>query len=346
MTKVFPSSGNTFVPSLDATDALTIGFTRNVNDFALNKYIQIKPVNKEVGYYTEINAEEAARLVSSTLNDMYWHDGNDAPQGNENKEKFEFLQYRTKRYAKAYRFGYKTVGQAAFNVLMTHAKIYAQMMMTARTQLAITQLTTSGNYPTANTSAVSSISGVTGKWQLSTTSRNDIQRSIEYATDIIFQATLGVVKPSDLMLVLSPTCARKISPCQEIRDHIKGSPDALSSIRGEMQLARFGLPDRLFGVPVVVEDAVKVTNRKGATVAKSYVLGDTTPFICARPGALVAPDGDGPSFSTCMLFALEDMTVETKDDPDNRRHHGRITTDVTAVMTAPAAGFLFTAAVD
>lgn len=342
MTKVFPSSSNTFVPSLDATDALTIGFTRNVNDFSVNRYTQLKPVSKEIGYYTEINAEEAARLVSSVLNDMVWHDGNDAPVGNENKEKFEFLQYRTKRYAKAYRFGYKAVGQAAFDVLMLHAKIYAQMMMTARTQLAITAMqdhTATG----VNTSAIvgGSISGTTGKWDLSTTSRNDIQRSIEHAVDTIFQVTLGVVKQSDLMLVMSPTTARSISPTQEIRDHIKGSPDALSSIRGEMQLARFGLPDRLFGLPVVIEDAVKVTNRKGATVARSYVADADKPFICARPGSLVAPDIAGPSYSSCTLFALEDMTVETKDDPDNRRHQGRITTDITAVRTAPSTLFIF-----
>lgn len=347
MTKVFASSSNTFVPSMDATEGLKVGFTRNVIDFAVNRYAQLKPVTKETGYYLEMNAEEAARLIHSALPDLAWHDGNDAPDGHDGKESFEFLQYRTRRYAKAYRFGYKAVGQAAFDVLMQHAKIYAALMMTARTQLAITALTTSGSYPTANTSAVSSLSaaGVTGKWDVSTTQRADIQRSIEYACETILKATLAVVNAEDLMLVMSPGCARKIGVSQEIKDYIKASPDALAQIRGEGRNAIYGLPDRLYGVPVVIEKTVKVTSRKAATKVSSFVLADTTPFICSRPGGLEAPAGEGPSFSTCTLFALEDMTVETKDDPDNRRHQGRVVSDIQALLTAPAAGFLFTDAV-
>ena len=95
---------------------------------------------------------------------------------------------------------------------------------------------------------------------------------------------------------------------------------------------------------VVVEDAVKVTSRKGATKASSYVLAAETPFMCARPGGLDGVEGS-PSFATHSVFLKEEMTVESKHDRDNRRHLGSITDDFAAVVTAPISGFLFTDAV-
>ena len=64
----------------------------------------------------------------------------------------------------------------------------------------------------------------------------------------------------------------------------------------------------------------------------------------SRPGDLVAP-GSGPSFSTCMIFAYEEMTVETLRDTRNRRVEGHVVDDFSVVVTAPATGFLLTSVV-
>jgi hypothetical protein len=42
------------------------------------------------------------------------------------------------------------------------------------------------------------------------------------------------------------------------------------------------------------------------------------------------------------MFMLEEMTVETRQDPDNRLTKGRVVEDYATVMTAPVSGFLFT----
>jgi hypothetical protein len=217
--------------------------------------------------------------------------------------------------------------------------------MTARTQAAVTLMTTAGNWAAAHTSAVSSISGVTGKWDVSTTARRDIKRSLDYAAETIVKATLGAVKQENLMVVMSPGCARRISVCQEIVDYIKGSPAAEKELVKTLSTPnRFGIPDTLYGYKVVIENAVKVTSRKGATKATSFVLGDTTPFMCSRVGGLEGIEGS-PSFSTCQIFMYEELTTEQKHDRDNRRHLGRVVDNYAAKLVAGISGFLFTAAV-
>lgn len=349
MTAVFPGGAtNTYVPSTEATNNMQVDFSRNPDSFALNKYIQIVPVKKDVGYYTEMTVEQAGRILNTDLKDHLWADGEDAPTHNGGTEKFEFKPYTTKRHVYGYRIGGKAAEQASWDILAQHGRIYAQLAMTARTQKVITALTTSGNYPTANTSAVSSISGNAGKWDVSTTARQDIRRSIRYALDTIRRQTLGAVAPGQALWVMSPGCAGKIAESQEIVDYIKGSPQAMSYIKGnEGPNAQYGLPEKLYGVDVVIEDAVKVTSRKGATKATSYVLADTTSMIVSRPGELMAKDGpEAPRFSTAALFVYEDMTVETKFDQDNRVNKGRIVDDFDVKVVAGLSGFLFTACVD
>lgn len=348
-TSSLPQGSNTYLPSTEATNNLIVDFSRNAKDFSLNKYIQIVPVSKMVGRYIEMTVEQAGRILNTSLQDHIWADGEDAPSGRGNMEKFAFKPFTTTRYLYDFRVGELAVEQAEWDILAQHARIYAQQAMTARTQLAITLMTTSGNYPSANTSAVSSISGNTGKWDVSTSARLDIKRSLRYAQDVIRKATLGAVKPGDMMLVMSPGCAGKLSETQEIVDLIKQSPTAIDYVKNGLgPNASYGLPDKLYGVDIVVEDAVKVTSRKGATKATSYVLSDSTPFLCSRPGGLEGgkDSNESPRFSTATMFAYEDMTVESKHDTDNRVHKGRIVDNIGFVMTAGVAGFLFTAAVD
>lgn len=349
MTAVYPGGApNTFVPSTEATGNMVVDFSRNVDSFPLNKYIQIVPVSKSVGLYTKLGFDEGARILQTNLNNFSWPDGQDEPSDAGNTDNHEFLPYVCYRYKFGFRIGELAAEQAAWDILAKHAALKAQQAMTARTQFVSTLLTTSGNWPTANTSAVSSISGVTGKWDVSTTARMDIKRSIDYAVDTIRLATNGAVMATDFHLVMSPGCARKMAVSQEIVDFIKGSTDAREYIGNKLgPNAQYGLPASLYGVNVVIEDTVKVTTRKGATRSASYVLGDTTPFIVSRPGGLDAPkdSNQAPNFSTACLFMYQEMVVESKHDTDNKVHKGRVIENYDAKITAGVSGFLFTAAV-
>lgn len=344
----FPSSQNVFVRSHEGSNKMVIDFSRNPNDFAIAKYAQIVPVDQVAGYYMEMTVEEAGRVLSSTLAEFAWADNAKAPAQTDGTESFEFKGFRTERYLYGFRMGDRTVGQATWDIIAQHGAIKAQQAMTARTLLAITILTTAGNYDSTHTSAVTSITGNTGKWSASTTARQDIRRSLNHAVNRIRLDTLGRVKPNEIMLVISPGAAKEIVETQEIQDFIKGSPTAWASIKGDLQDQNqnvgYGLPPQLFGYELVIEDAVRVTSRKGATKAASFVLADDTPFMCARPGGLEGVAG-APSFSTMTIFMKEEMTVETQHDPNNRLTDGRVVEDFDPVLTAPVSGFLFTAAI-
>jgi hypothetical protein len=147
---------------------------------------------------------------------------------------------------------------------------------------------------------------------------------------------------TDGVLVLGVSAAHEISECQEVVDHIKGSPEAYSQVKGQKgKWSQYGLPDQLYGYDIVVEDTVKVTSRRGATSAtRSFVMDGDRAYMLARPGGLVAAAG-GPNFSTACLFMYEEMSVEEKQDEYHRRTMGNIVDDFDVVVTASASGFVF-----
>lgn len=350
MVAQFPASSNVYVKSHEASGKMIVDFSRNTKDWAVNKYCQLIPVKKDSGYYAKMTVEVAGRILNADLSEFDWPDGQPARANMQswgNTESFEFLEFKTRRRKHDFTIGYKTADQASWDIIAQHARIHGQACMTARTQLAITAATTAGNYPAAHTSAVASISGVSGNWAASTTARMDIKRSLEHACETILDSTLAAINLDDLCLVISTGLAKELSLTQEIVDYIKGSPDALAQVRGELPNDNvfYGLPAKLYGVPLVVEKTRKVTSAKGATRVVAPILADSTPFITARPGELEAPYSSAPSFSTLTMFVYEDMSVESKDDSDDRLHYGRVVDDIALVVTAPVSGFLFTSAV-
>jgi len=345
MAVVSPSASNTFIPDHDATNNMVIDFARNIKKFAVNRYAQIIPVDKIVGYFLKMTIEEAGRIINTSLDNFSWADGHDAPTGEDGLESFEFDPYKCRRYAYSFRLGDLTISQADWNIVAQHASIKARQAMTARTQLAVTELTTAGNYDASHVSAVSAISGNTGNWAQSTTARQDIKRSLNFAAEAILDDTLAAVELDDLVVVINSALAAELAQTQEIVDYIKGTPHSLAQIRGELpgENAMYGLPNKLYGFPIIVEKTRKVTTIKGATTARSQVLATGTPFMAARPGGLIGV-ADAPNFSTCVIFEQEAMTVETVRDADNRRTKGRVVDTVVAAVVAPVSGFLFTGA--
>ena len=59
MAATFPSSTNVFVPAHDAANGLVVNFSRNQEDFAVNRYAQLVPQDKVSGFWLEITVEQA-----------------------------------------------------------------------------------------------------------------------------------------------------------------------------------------------------------------------------------------------------------------------------------------------
>jgi hypothetical protein len=345
---MYPGQYNTFVPNLEASGRLLVDFSRNPKNFALNKYIQTVTAPEMLGYYIKMTVEERLRITSTTLADHQWPDGADAPIGNEGTESFTFNQFQTQRYLYAAKIGKLASDQAAWDIIGQHVEIKAQQAMTARTQLVHNQISTStfSGYTSTTTAAITGGAAWTG----ATTANLLIKRCLDFGIKNVLKNTGGVVRMEDLQLVVNPNLAATMAESQEMADYIKGSPDALRYIRaetgdGDQANVRFGLPSTYAGVKLVVEDAVKISTKKGATATYSFVMPDDYALLCSRPGGLVGKYG-GPSFSTLTLFIYkgDDMTVETKNDVDNRNTVARVIDNCAAVVTSPVSGYLFTGA--
>lgn len=341
----YPGGNNTFVPSHEASGGLIIGYSRNPKRFKLNSYIKLVPVKKSVGYYLVITAEEAARVINTNMSDFIWHDGQEAPMGNDNLESFNYSKFLTNRYTFPFNMGNKAVEQADWPIMSVHAGIAAQKAMTARTINMLTVLETTANW--GNNTTTATLSGG-GKWDVSGATDKFIRKTFNSVAEAVLKSTLGVVQRQDLVCVINPNTARQMAETEELRDYLKQSPFAMAEVRGdvESQNGEWGLPNTLWGIKIIVEDCVRVSSKKAASsVTAGYALSNSVAIFMARPGSIMGIEGI-PEFSTAQIFMYEEFTVETFNDTNNRRVIGRVTDDYDPVLAAPASGYLITACTD
>jgi hypothetical protein len=210
--------------------------------------------------------------------------------------------------------------------------------MTRRTIEAATALSTSGNWGGNYVAGPATSPISAGLWTNSAVGDGFIQKSIQAVLQQIGYSSAGAVQARDVIMVISPKVAQAISQAPEIKEYVKFMAQSVSFLQGSDTFSRWGIPQTLFGLgDVVVDDSVKVTSKKGATNAQSWVLGDGAYFV-SRPNGLVGVEG-GSSFATLQIFAYEDMTVEQFNDPQNRRMVGRVIDNSVSKIVAPVAGY-------
>lgn len=342
-TAVYPGSFNTFIPDYETSGRLQVEYSRNPKSFPLNKYVGVKTTQKPLGYYLQITAAEAARVV--TQQDYYWPDGQDAPDDHAGTESFQFPLFECARYSFGWTLGQMSVDNAAFEVVAAHARIHAQKAMTARTKRVVSYITNSSNWPAASTGTATSLGG--GTWSSSSNTNQYILRTFLAVQNAIQKNSLGAVNPEFLTCVISPTLAQVIRYNSEITDFVKQNQAAFPALAGDKFFMRWGIPERLYGVRVVVEDTVQVSTRKGVTVSPSHVFPSTSAAFLYTPDGLEnnrEPADNAPTFNTVTLFIQKgmDMAVETMNDPNNKLVRGRVIDMTAEVLTAPASGYLVT----
>lgn len=348
----YGSPTNVFMPQADA-GGMIVAFARDPSKFPLAKYVQYAKAKEPVFYYLRLDVDSFARLVA--VADNVWAPGNDRPAGTDNHHKHDFKEVRTIRYGFTTQLGDLTVDFASWNIKQSHLIMLQQQAMTQRTQLVATLLTTTSNWasatdfnPSNHYADANALNGGAGPWNLSSedaTAANGlaIKKSILEAVRRIHIDTNSIVVFDDLVLIVNPTLAEGMANSGEVNNYLKSSPVALAQVRGDEpnQNQQWGLPERIYGLPIVVENTSKASNRPGATSSRSFVWPDATAVIASRKGGLEF-EGGGPSFSTCQMYFLEEATVETMQDTTHRRVTVGVTENYKEVLAAPAAGFCIT----
>lgn len=329
---------NTFVKDHAATGRMVVGYSRNAKEFSLPRFCQFKKVGKSRGYYLQINQFNAARIVASDLKEFVWPDGQPRPVLNNNGIEFRYLDYETVRRNFGQNTGKKAADQADFDLIGLTEDELSHKAMLARTVQTYNVLGNSANYDAGHRVDTTTITG-SGQWNAALSTTPFIQKAINHACNKILLDTVGKVKKEDLVLNFNPNTANVIAETQEIRDHIKQSPDALSQVKGTGDFSQWGLPNKLYGVNLNVDDSVVVTSaRNAASVATTFACPNAVAYITSRVGGLVAPRG-GPTFSSLTCFTYEEMTVERIISQSDRLSQNNVVDDIVVVMTAPASTF-------
>lgn len=345
MAVVMPGPNNLYVPSHEASGKLVVDYARNEKKYTVAKWAKTVKVTNMHGLYFVMDFARRARLDDALGKAYEWADGAVAPTGRDNVMGGEYLNYRTKRYAIPFTLGDLSIDQASFDLLASHASLVAQQMMTLRTIQAATICQTSGNYLASNVFNIGSGgAGNTGRWDVSTTARQDIKRSIDKAKQAILDATFASVDVDDLYLVMNDELAAALSVTQEIVDMIKQSPDAYAYVKGEMSSknpnAQWNLPPKLYGVNLVIDDTRYHTTARRGTATATRCIASDNPFMILSPmGAATSAQSPNPAFLT--NFVMEDFTVETMKDKNNRLTAGRVVDNRVFEVTAPQTGVLF-----
>lgn len=347
----FPSPFNVYVPNFAASGRLSVAFSRNAKKFPWLKAIQMVESPKTQGLYLKLTAQEAARVVQ--LQDYAWNWGSPRPMHAEGLESFNYIPFLTERKDYGFNLDEDTDKQAEWDVAEEHAKIHAAKAMTARTMKIIEVATTVANWQTAadpdlsasHTGTATAFAGTT--LDSGTTTTIPVKKFIDKAQNLIMLDTLGTVQADQMHMIMNPDTARLIAESAEIHDYIKSSPDAMHEIRtGSSPNATYGpgLPSTLYGMDVIVDNTVKVTSRKGATLAKAWAFPAQTVLITSRPGELEGVFGT-PSWSTLTWFWYrDDMTLERFQDPINRLTRFSVVDCGIPVLSSPLAGYLLTSA--
>lgn len=333
---------NTHAAAL-ATEALKIGYCRNVTDFPINRYLQIKPVKVSQDKFLRFDPNQPIRVQGD---EFVWANGKRRPHGRDNLQNFAEDIYRTTRYSFGYSYGLKTGQEADWDLDVQHSKMASTQAMTKRTTLAQAILQNASNYG-SNTGDAGTLAGGSGEtFATATSSKLTIKKAIHAALKAINLSTAGVVKKKDLLLLVSYDLSLAMAATDEIHNYLKGSYSAAEALANGLGVGG-GLPPSLYGIEVVCENSVRDPSKKGSNAqAAAEIMPNDIACIISRPGDLINEGvTNAPTFSSLTMFELEAMTAQSQTDTYHRIVEGAITDDYVIEATAlSSAGYLITGA--
>lgn len=352
-----------------------IGFIRAVNKFRLWMYAQPVPTPTVKGFYLYMGRDLPVRLPSNNGNPAtgspdpsVWSPGSSRKtMGEQNQALFTSFPFETTRRNQSAHVDWLTASQAkgsGLDLFTWYSQALASMNMTLLTQITLTQMLTSSNWPTNHAQDVTTLNGGLGTWDKASDDPNSprynaIRQTLMAATEQILLDTNGQIEEEDLILVVSPDLARKMSAAPEVVNYVRETPYAKDQVEGRVKSynSKFGLPDILFGMETVVENAVVVAQLDQlaasggvveATANRRFIMTGNSAFITTRVGA-----GDGiygaPNWSTCQIYYYDGsgqdmsgeeqeaagpgglMVVETFGDAEDRLSRLHVSHNVAAV---------------
>ena len=331
-----PGPTNVFVPG--ASDKLQVEFSRAPETFRLMQYMRILPEQAIQGLYPELDTAAGVRVVD--IDDSLWPDGQKRPKGKTRPARWK--QWSMERRNFGFELGNLTIEQASYDVVAAHARMAAVEAMTVRSVKAATALTTAGSWGSNTVADVDTLLSLSGKsWLVSSTTDQIIKNSFGKIRTNIVKATGGVAGREGLMCVVNPEMARQMGTTAEVSAYLTAHEVAMSNLQGadKDMLDEYGLPPTLYGVKMIVEDAVKVSDREESSndTTEAFVFPDNAAVFLTR-SEFVA-EQNIPVVDTFTGIFHEEMSVEIEADGFHRCTEGGVAENYDLVLTAPASGY-------
>lgn len=326
MPYVTPGPTSVYIPTLELSGNLVVGFSRNRSKYALNNWTRWRNVKVPQGLWRQINPLDYNRVKSGSSTEFDWAPGNLRPQGLNNNLRFQELPFNAKRKSYGCTFDLITVKNADYDVMKSTTENCANQAMVVRTLDAIALATNSANHIASHVATATVASGA-GFLSAGTETDPRIKKALAYISLRINRDASASVNPGDIAVVMNPNTAQLLANTQEIHSIFVRSQYAnavLTAAGGADKLAvtpngaKWGLPDMLYGHPVIVDDTTaNLFARDDATApeAQAFVFPDNLLLLVTVIGD-VENKGLSPAVTnqTSLSFFLVDgydMSVKT-----------------------------------
>lgn len=355
MAASFLSSTNGWIHGFNGqmTEKLIIDFARDYKKCPVVGLADVITADLPAGYFAKIRPDAQSQLIDSP-NAYLWPDNTPMPTQEDNRRPHEFVEYRTQRYVYSSWIGDLENQFTSWDVEAQVLNDLGNQAMLNRAKLFYTLASTAGTYTDAggtginHTATATSLGG--GFWGAGTSANRYIQKSLAAVLQAIEKATVnGVLPMDDIFVVVSPTVADVMARSQEVADGYHRQQDFSEYMQYDLyknQLARYGLPPKLYGLNILVDPWIERTAKIGATPTKSFVAGTNVAYVMTKPGGIKSASG-GRSFGSFAFFATknQEMKTEVIDWPLDKRKLVRVTDMLDVKCTANEASYLITAVV-
>jgi hypothetical protein len=334
-----------------------INFARDPKKYRLNKYTQLVKSDAPIAFYYKIMPDDQVRFV--TRKDKVWEDGGKRPEVTGQRIRHDTVEFQCIRYDYDFQIGWKTLQLADYNVLLANTNSAQNECMIDWTDEVLTLAENAANWGSNTSDAISLDGGAT--WDKGTPEDPVIKKCLLQIAERITLMTNGIAADFEnaddvgLVLVLSPESARKMAVAPEIHAIYKESlyAEALVGKAGVNPNAVWGLPQKLYGYTVVVENCVRVSERPyadgthlasttGSAPTRAFRKSGTSAIVCSRPGGMDGQMG-APNWSTFQRYYFQqEMKVQVFDEAKHEYTDGHVVRDGYTALASPASGFLVT----
>jgi hypothetical protein len=351
----FTSATNGFIAGFSGgmTEKLIVDYARDYKKCPVVGLADIVTSDVPAGFFPRIKPDPQAQLIDSP-NAYLWPDNTTSPDQEDSRRQHEFQEWAAKRYQYSCWIGDLEKQFTAWDIEAQVLNDLGNKAMLNRSKLFYTLVSTAGTYTNAggtginHTASATSLGG--GTWGAGSSANRYIQKTFAAVLQAIDKATVnGVLPMDDIWCVVSPTVADVMARSQELADGYHRQQDFSEYMQYDLyknQLARYGLPPKLYGINVLVDPWIERTTKIGATETKSFVAGTNAAYFITKPGGIKSASG-GRAFGSVAFFTVkgEEMRTEVVDWPIDRRKKVMVTDMLDCQMVAPAASYLVSATV-